>query len=72
MEPAPRDIVDKVRVIEVATDSCDAKNCPAKAYVYALMPNGHSVSYCSHHGTEYLENLHKVALTVIDLRHTVS
>lgn len=60
-------------VIEVAVDECDA--CPAeahvKAYVYAQMPSGHTLSYCSHHGSEYLPELTRQATILVDLRHTL-
>ena len=71
MDQAPLDIVDRLKVIEVADDLCDAKNCGAKSYVFAQMPNGHSVSYCGHHGTEYWAGLNRTATVVIDLRHTI-
>lgn len=68
---APIDIVDRARVVEIADCLCDAKNCGAKAYVFALMPNGYSIGFCGHHGTEYYDNLCKVAVHLIDLRATI-
>lgn len=63
-----------VHAITVETDECDA--CPAdahvKAYVYALMPSGRSISYCSHHGTAYFPELARQAETLIDLRYTLT
>jgi hypothetical protein len=62
-----------MNVVEVAADECDA--CPAvahvKAYVYAQMPSGKSVSYCCHHGNEYLPELTRQADIIVDLRHTL-
>ena len=68
---APTDIVDRARVVEVDYDLCDAKNCGAKSYVFAQMPNGYSISFCGHHGTEYWDGLNRTAVVVIDLRHTI-
>lgn len=63
-----------MHVVEVTQDTCDA--CPAiahvKAYVFALMPSGHSVSYCSHHGSIYFPELARQADTLIDLRYTLN
>lgn len=60
-----------MHAIEVDTDQCDA--CPSeahvKAFVYAEMKSGRTVSYCSHHGTQYLTELTRQANVVIDLRH---
>lgn len=66
MDTSPR-----LTCIEVADDLCDAKDCGSKSYVFALMPNGYSVSYCGHHGTEYWDGLNRTATTIIDLRHTI-
>lgn len=60
-------------VVEVADDECDA--CPASAHVaaflYAELPSGRSLSFCAHHGTEYLPGLIAQHATVVDLRHLV-
>lgn len=62
-----------MHTIEVQSDECDA--CPAdahvQAYVYVELRNGGTVSYCAHHGTEYMPRLHELEATIIDLRHTV-
>lgn len=62
----PRDIVDRVRVVEVEEDVCDA--CGAPGFVYAKMRFGSTLVYCAHHGTEYWARLHEQAITVIDHR----
>ena len=73
MDKAPVDIVDRARpiVIEVDADRCDGRRCGARAYVYAEMPSGHTVSFCGHHGTEYMAGLLDQGATVIDLRHLI-
>lgn len=57
--------------VSVDRDECDA--CPAEAhvqaFVYAEMKSGNTVSYCSHHGTQYMVELTRQAVTVVDLRH---
>lgn len=62
-----------MHVISVDADECDA--CPhtahVKAYLHAQMPSGNTVSYCAHHGTEYLSELTRQAAVIIDLRHQV-
>lgn len=70
MVDPPVDIVDRHKplTIEVASDRCDT--CGAEAFVYAELEHG-SVAYCGHHGTEYLPELTRQAITVIDLRHLI-
>ncbi|WP_420112741.1 DUF7455 domain-containing protein [Pseudactinotalea sp.] len=62
-----------MNVVEVAADECDA--CPTSAHVraflYAEMPSGHSLAYCAHHGTEYIDALIAQHATIVDLRHMV-
>lgn len=73
LEEAPVDVVDRHRitVVEVDADRCDARECGARAFVYAEMPSGNSLSFCGHHGGEYLEGLAAQGATVIDLRHLI-
>lgn len=67
----PPDIVDRVRpLILERGDLCDARNCGARAYVFADFIVG-SLAYCAHHGTEYLPRLRKTAVDVQDYRHLV-
>jgi len=68
MDKPPPDIVDRPLVVEVSADRCDT--CGAQAYVYAEFTTG-SLAYCAHHGTQYLPELTRQALRVIDLRHLV-
>lgn len=72
MEPAPVDIVDrgKTVVIEVDNDTCDAKGCPARSFVYAKFASG-SLSFCGSHGTQYLPELERQGAKIIDMRHTI-
>lgn len=62
-----------MQVVEVDTDTCDA--CPSvahvKAYVYAQMPSGLTVSYCGSHGTKYFTELAQQAVKIIDLRYLI-
>lgn len=57
-------------VITVPTDTCDAKDCPARAYLYAELKTG-SLSFCGSHGRMYLPRLTEVAVTIVDLTHLV-
>lgn len=61
-------------VITVDADECDA--CPfeahVKAYVFAKMRSGRSVSYCNHHGSIYFPELARQAVSLIDLRYTLT
>ncbi|MFJ4997126.1 hypothetical protein ACIP5T_03170 [Microbacterium sp. NPDC088619] len=63
-----------MHAISVDSDECDA--CPfeahVKAYVFAKMRSGRSVSYCSHHGSIYFTELARQADTLIDLRYTLT
>lgn len=73
MDAPPIDIVDRHResvVVEVAADTCDARRCPAKAFGYAQLAHG-SLSYCSHHATQFWDELNKQAKFVVDLRDMV-
>lgn len=72
MTQPPVDIVDRVgaTVIEVDGDTCDARDCNARAFVYVRMLHG-SLSFCGHHGTEYMPGLSRVALLIIDHRHHI-
>ena len=71
MDTPPTDVVDRVTVIEVSTDTCDAKNCGCPAYLYAKMPSGNALAFCGHHGTEYLPRLREQSAKIIDLRHLI-
>lgn len=66
--PAPVDVVDRARVIEVDADTCD--RCGHRAYVYAELVTG-TLSYCAHHGTEYYSGLLAAGAVIVDLRHQV-
>ena len=69
MNNPPVDIVDRVKVVEVEDDWCDT--CGSRAYVYAKMPSGRTVTYCAHHGTVYWDRLNAQASIVIDHRDHV-
>lgn len=73
MDKPPVDIVDQhpLTVIEVDADTCDAKGCGVPAFLYAEMKTGGSLSYCGHHGTEYLPRLREQGAKIIDLRHLI-
>lgn len=62
--------VSGAKVVEVATDRCDAKDCNAQAYVYARLTTG-TLSFCGHHGTEYWAGLASVAVVLIDQRDQI-
>lgn len=70
MDAPPRDIVDTTQVIEVSSDRCDAKDCGAKAYVFAQLAPG-PLAFCAHHGTEYMPALVTRASVIIDFRDQV-
>ena len=44
---------------------------PFDPFLYAEMPSGHSLAYCAHHGTEYIDALIAQHATIVDLRHMV-
>lgn len=59
-------------VVEVASDYCDA--CPAEAHVQAYVYATHrdwpsGVSYCAHHGAEYVDELARCGATVVNMTH---
>lgn len=62
-----------MHVITVDTDECDA--CPSgahvRAFLYAEMQSGHTLSYCGNHGTRYLDGLIRQGAKIIDLRHLI-
>jgi hypothetical protein len=67
----PVDIVDRIKVVEVEHDTCDRCGPSVKAFVYAKMHSGVTLSYCAHCGTRFWEQLNAQASTVIDLRYMV-
>ncbi|WP_295035577.1 hypothetical protein [uncultured Microbacterium sp.] len=58
-------------VIEVTADTCDHCGPSTKAYLYARMPSGRSLSYCGSCGTRYLPGLLEQGATIIDQRHLI-
>ena len=45
-------------------DRCD--RCGAQAFVRAVMPGGHDLVFCVHHGRRYEQPLRDAAVTVLD------
>ena len=77
MDKPPADIVDRYApsVVNDAPEYCDTcagSGAYVEAFVFAEMPSGLSVAYCSHHGTKYWVKLNEQAATVIDFRHYVA
>ena len=67
-----RDRVDRATVIEVLSDRCDAEaKHPAQAFVFAQMPDGRSLSFCGHHGAEFMDGLIAAGAIIIDQRHLI-
>lgn len=49
-------------------EACCAPRCGVRSYVFALMHNGHVVTFCGHHGTLYWDNLERQAVEIDDRR----
>lgn len=60
-------------VITVDTDECDA--CPTvahvRAYFYAELKSGRTISLCAHHGREHTAALIEQGAKIVDLSHLV-
>lgn len=60
-------------VVEVSDDTCD--ECPSearvKAFIFAQLRSGLSLSWCIHHGRTHLAALAEQDATVIDLSHAL-
>jgi hypothetical protein len=68
----PVDIVDQhtqTTIIEVERDYCDACDIDVPAKLYAKLPSGKTLTFCRHHGTEYLPGLIADGATIIDHRY---
>ena len=55
-----------------ANDRCDYGKCGARAYVRVFFRTGHDLLTCAHHFHDAEEELRKVALDIVDERHTLS
>lgn len=49
---------------------CDAKKCGAEAFVFAEV-NGKELTFCGHHGTEYMPKLMEQGMVIADLRNKI-
>ena len=60
-----------VTVVEVSSDTCDRCGPSVRAYLYARMPSGLSLSYCGSCGTRFLDNLILQGATIADHRDQI-
>lgn len=53
------------------SDRCDAKGCPAQAWVLVQFVTG-ALYFCSHHFNEHETGLFDTAVDIIDERHRIN
>lgn len=61
----------RMDVIEVATDCCDQCGPSTRAYLYARLKSGRTLSYCGSCGTRHEHALRAQGATIIDMRHQI-
>lgn len=54
----------KTRSEFTAADRCD--RCGAQAYVRVELAGGGKLYFCAHHGAQFSDKLHEVAVTIHD------
>lgn len=52
-------------------DTCDAKNCGQRAWIWVTMPSRKPLTFCGHHGRLYMPKLAADGARVVDMTHLI-